>query len=59
MLRAPPGFGDHLVLAVDLRAELTVLDAPSYLRLAYRPGVPLVSRVWLGGEEIPLLRPAQ
>jgi imidazolonepropionase len=41
-------------LAVGLRADLTVLDAPSYLHLAYRPGVPLVHRVWLGGQEIPL-----
>ena len=39
-------------LAVGLRADLTVLDAPSYLHLAYRPGVPLVHRVWLAGEEI-------
>jgi imidazolonepropionase len=28
-------------LIVGARAELTVLDAPSYLHLAYRPGVPL------------------
>ena len=27
------------------RAHLTVLDAPSYLHLAYRPGVPLVAEV--------------
>lgn len=36
-------------LAVGLRADLTVLDAPSYLHLAYRPGVPLISQVWIGG----------
>lgn len=36
-------------LAVGLRADLTVLDAPSYLHLAYRPGVPLISLVWIGG----------
>ncbi|MBV9822255.1 MAG: imidazolonepropionase [Actinobacteria bacterium] len=41
-------------LAVGLRADLTVLDAPSYLHLAYRPGVPLVHRVWLAGRELPL-----
>ena len=41
-------------LAVGLRADLTVLDAPSYLHLAYRPGVPLISRVWQAGQEIPL-----
>lgn len=28
-------------LGVGARADLTVLDAPSYLHLAYRPGVPL------------------
>lgn len=29
-------------LGVGARAQLAVLDAPSYLHLAYRPGVPLV-----------------
>jgi imidazolonepropionase len=28
-------------LTVDARADLTVIDAPSYLHLAYRPGVPI------------------
>ncbi len=37
-------------LAPGARADLVVLDAPSYLHLAYRPGVPLVSGVWRGGE---------
>lgn len=37
-------------LAVGLRADLIVLDAPSYLHLAYRPGVPLISQVWIGGK---------
>ncbi|MFF2388160.1 imidazolonepropionase [Agromyces sp. NPDC058104] len=32
-----------------LRADLVELDAPSYLHLAYRPGVPLVRRVVAGG----------
>jgi len=32
------------------RGDLVVLDAPSYLHLAYRPGVPLVSTVVLNGE---------
>jgi imidazolonepropionase len=32
-------------LAVGVRADLVVLDAPSYVHLAYRPGVPLVHRV--------------
>nr|WP_308282896.1 imidazolonepropionase [Pseudonocardia nigra] len=29
------------VLAAGARADLTVLDAPTYLHLAYRPGVPI------------------
>ena len=33
------------VLAPGKRAHLTVLDAPSHLHLAYRPGVPLVAEV--------------
>jgi len=36
-------------LRVGGRADLTVLDAPSYLHLAYRPGVPLVRRVLHNG----------
>jgi imidazolonepropionase len=28
-------------LAIGARADLAVLDAPSYVHLAYRPGVPL------------------
>jgi imidazolonepropionase len=31
------------------RADFVVLDAPSHVHLAYRPGVPLVSQVWSGG----------
>ncbi len=30
-------------------ADLVVLDAPSYLHLMYRPGVPLVARTVAGG----------
>ncbi|MCW2641010.1 MAG: imidazolonepropionase [Dactylosporangium sp.] len=37
------------VLRVGARADLLLLDAPSYLHLAYRPGVPLVSTVLLNG----------
>ncbi|KAA6221481.1 imidazolonepropionase [Streptomyces albofaciens JCM 4342] len=37
-------------LTPGTRADLTLLDAPSHVHLAYRPGVPLVSRVWRGGE---------
>jgi imidazolonepropionase len=33
------------VLRRDSRADLVVLDAPSYVHLAYRPGVPLVKQV--------------
>lgn len=32
-------------LALGQRADLVILDAPSYVHLAYRPGVPLVHRV--------------
>ncbi|MEO7348894.1 MAG: amidohydrolase family protein, partial [Terrimesophilobacter sp.] len=32
-------------LAVGQRADLVMLDAPNYVHLAYRPGVPLVRRV--------------
>ncbi|GAA3363936.1 imidazolonepropionase [Streptomyces antimycoticus] len=31
------------------RADLALLDAPSYVHLAYRPGVPLVTAVWHNG----------
>jgi imidazolonepropionase len=34
------------------RADLMVLDAPSHVHLAYRPGVPLVQAVWLGGRPV-------
>ncbi|MFZ0161235.1 MAG: imidazolonepropionase [Kineosporiaceae bacterium] len=37
------------VTAVGARADLAILDAPSYLHLAYRPGVPLVRHVVQGG----------
>jgi imidazolonepropionase len=33
------------VLRPSAVADLVILDAPSYLHLAYRPGVPLISRV--------------
>ncbi|MDY0946881.1 imidazolonepropionase [Frigoribacterium sp. CFBP9039] len=39
-------------LAVGAAADLIVLDAPSYVHLAYRPGVPLVEAVWRGGERV-------
>ncbi|GAA1525562.1 imidazolonepropionase [Agromyces terreus] len=34
------------------RADLVELDAPSHVHLAYRPGVPLVRRVWAAGEPV-------
>ncbi|MER7794668.1 imidazolonepropionase [Streptomyces sp. NPDC097640] len=36
-------------VAVGLRADLVLLDAPSHVHLAYRPGVPLVAAAWHGG----------
>jgi imidazolonepropionase len=33
-------------IAVGKRADLVVLDAPTYVHLAYRPGVPLIQRVF-------------
>lgn len=33
------------VIRVGARADLTVLDAPSHLHLAYRPGVPIARRL--------------
>jgi imidazolonepropionase len=32
------------------RADLVLLDAPSHVYLAYRPGVPLIAAVWQAGE---------
>ena len=39
-------------LGVGARADLAVLDAPTYLHLAYRPGVPLVREVFAGGRQV-------
>jgi imidazolonepropionase len=36
-------------LSPGARADIAVLDTPSYVHLAYRPGVPLVSAVWKDG----------
>ncbi|MEW2008459.1 imidazolonepropionase [Microbacterium sp. NPDC078814] len=36
-------------IAPGARADLVLLDAPSRVHLAYRPGVPLVQRVWKNG----------
>jgi len=37
------------VLAPGKRADLLLLDAPSHVHLAYRPGVPLVAGTWIAG----------
>jgi imidazolonepropionase len=37
-------------LGLGARADLALLDAPSHVYLAYRPGVPLVRAVWRAGE---------
>ncbi|WP_245390415.1 imidazolonepropionase [Streptomyces sp. PvR006] len=39
-------------LAPGARADLVVLDAPSHVHLAYRPGVPLVTEVWRAGVRV-------
>ncbi|MFF7330758.1 imidazolonepropionase [Streptomyces sp. NPDC090306] len=39
-------------LAPGALADLTLLDAPSHVHLAYRPGVPLVAGVWRRGTRV-------
>jgi imidazolonepropionase len=39
-------------LTVGSRADLVLLDAPSHVHLAYRPGVPLVAGTWLAGRPV-------
>ncbi|MCT9929177.1 imidazolonepropionase [Planotetraspora sp. A-T 1434] len=39
-------------LRVGARADLVILEAPSYVHLAYRPGVPLVAQVWQSGRRV-------
>ncbi|TXL86791.1 imidazolonepropionase [Streptomyces sp. IB2014 016-6] len=39
-------------LAPGARADLVLLDAPSHVHLAYRPGVPLTHAVWRAGERV-------
>jgi imidazolonepropionase len=39
-------------LTPGARADLAVLDAPSYLHLAYRPAVPLVTQTFIAGRPV-------
>ncbi|WP_326600275.1 imidazolonepropionase [Streptomyces sp. NBC_01803] len=39
-------------LVPGARADLVLLDAPSHVHLAYRPGVPLVRDIWRAGERV-------
>ncbi|MFD5704422.1 imidazolonepropionase [Streptomyces lasiicapitis] len=39
-------------LTPGTRADLTLLNAPSHVHLAYRPGVPLVTEVWQRGARV-------
>ncbi|MER5625621.1 MULTISPECIES: imidazolonepropionase [unclassified Streptosporangium] len=44
--------GDVGTLRVGTRGNLVILDAPTYVHLAYRPGVPLVTQVWKEGRRL-------
>jgi imidazolonepropionase len=46
------GRDDVGVIAPGKAADLVLLDAPSYVHLAYRPGVPLVAGVWQRGRPV-------
>jgi len=46
------GRDDVGALTPGKRADLVLLDAPSYVHLAYRPGVPLVAATWLSGRPL-------
>jgi imidazolonepropionase len=39
-------------LSPGARADVVLLDAPSHVHLAYRPGVPLVAAVWRAGRRV-------
>jgi imidazolonepropionase len=39
-------------IVADARADLCIIDAPSFVHLAYRPGVPLVRTVIRGGSVV-------
>ena len=40
------------MIAPGKRADLVLLDAPTRVHLAYRPGVPIVDRVWVAGAPV-------
>lgn len=44
--------GDVGRLAPGARADATLLDAPSHVHLAYRPGTPLTAAVWHRGHRV-------
>jgi len=39
-------------LGVGAKADFSILSTPSYIHLAYRPGVPLIDEVWRNGTRI-------
>ena len=39
-------------LSVGMRADIVVLNAPSYIHLSYRPGVDLVDSTWVAGKNV-------
>lgn len=39
-------------LSIGTRADFALLNAPSYIHLAYRPGVPLISTTWKDGNVV-------
>ncbi|EHR60628.1 imidazolonepropionase [Saccharomonospora cyanea] len=51
-LRRDRGEGAVGVLRPGARADVHVLDAPSAVHLAYRPGVPLTHAVWREGRRV-------
>ena len=40
-------------LSVGARADFAVLEAPTFVHLAYRPAAPMVARAWRGGATLP------
>ena len=39
-------------LSIGAKADFALLNAPTYIHLAYRPGVPLISTTWKDGNVI-------